>query len=355
MEFTHRHYVPVLRAKEAEWLALRLLTPTTRASLTPIVELTPDVAAGKPSAARRAGRTTFDHSVHLTMDHVGEELQHSRVFLDFGQLGANRAPAWALAREIGGGPVPGLVPVVTGPRRDGRFADLRAMASKGVGACLRVPAYLLNGKKIADVLIAELEALQLAPNDTDLIIDLGRDPRSISHAQLRAVIPALNDWRSWTVLAGTFPVDLADLDANQLEYRLPREEWLSWRSQIVGASLKVRRPSFGDFTIQCGEYVPAVKVPGSLSVRYSLETEFLILRGRKPNAAIGVGFDQYYGHARYLTAKADYYGATFSAGDAFIDAKCATGVQPGDRRQWLAAGINHHLTATVAQLSVPGL
>lgn len=355
MESEYRHYVPVLRAKQAEWLALGNLAPSVRASLTPLVELTPDVAEAKPSAAERAGRTTLDHSVYLTLDHIRGELEHSRVFLDFSHLGAKRAGAWRLLRKITGGPVAGLVPVVTAPAGDGRLGDLRALTSNGVGVCLRVPARVVAQGNVVKALNAELQVLDLTREDTDLIVDLACDPSSITHNQLRAALPALNGWRSWTVLAGVFPLDLADLDADTLEYRLPREEWLTWRRQVVAAPPGARRPSFGDFTVQYGEYVPALKVPGSLSVRYTLETEFLVLRGRKPNAAIGVGFDQYHGHARYLTAKSDYFGAAFSAGDAFINGKCATGKGPGDRRQWLAAAINHHLTATVAQLNDPAL
>jgi T4 beta protein len=354
VEFTYRHYVAVLRAKKAEWAALKSLAPSVRASLTPLIELTPDIAGGRPGAAARAGRTTFDNSIHLTFTNLQDQLTQSRVFLDFGHLRAMRASAWALIRSICGGPLRGLVPVVTAPACDGRLVDLRTMTGNGVGACVRVPAVVL-ARQGANVLSAELQALNLNRNDVDLIIDLGCEPRLFSHDQLRAAIPSLDEWRSWTVLAGVFPLDLTEMDANQLEYRLPRDEWVVWRSQILAASARVRRPSFGDFTIQYGEYVPAPKVAGSLSVRYTLETEYLVLRGRRPNAGIGVGFDQYYGHARYPTAKADYYGATFSAGDEFIKGKCATGVGPGDRGQWLTAGINHHLTATVAQLAAPGL
>jgi hypothetical protein len=164
------------------------------------------------------------------------------------------------------------------------------------------------------------------------------------------MIPQIDSWRSWTVLGGVFPLDLTQLAASTLEHRLPRSEWLTWVDQINRSATGARRPSFGDYTIQHGKYVPAPKTPGSISVRYTLEDEYLILRGRKPDSAIGVGFDQYYGHARYLTATSDYYGPGFSAGDSFIDGKRTAAVSPGDRRQWLAAGINHHLTATVEQL-----
>ena len=39
--FDYRHYVPVLRWKRAEWVALRNLSPQTRAGMTPLIEITP--------------------------------------------------------------------------------------------------------------------------------------------------------------------------------------------------------------------------------------------------------------------------------------------------------------------------
>ena len=39
--FDHRHYVPILRWKRAEWVALRHLKPEDRARITPLVEITP--------------------------------------------------------------------------------------------------------------------------------------------------------------------------------------------------------------------------------------------------------------------------------------------------------------------------
>ena len=355
MESTYKHYVPVLRAKQAEWRALEALSPSVRSAITPLVELTPDVATAKPKAAAKVGRTSYDHALHLTLANLSPQLAHGRAFLDFGHLAGRRAAAWTLARQIGNGPVTGLVPVTTLPNRDGRLADFRAMTGGGVGVCLRVPATMVRQTTFAAALAQELQDCGLNRGDADLVVDLGCDPRSLSHDDLRAVIPALDEWRSWTVLAGVFPLNLVELDANQLEYRLPRDEWLAWRAQVTRSLSSVRRPAFGDFTIQYGEYIPAPKVAGSLSVRYTLATEYLVLRGRKPNAAIGVGFDQYHGHARYLTSKSDYYGANFSSGDSFINQKCVTGAGTGDRLQWLAAGINHHITATVAQLADPAL
>jgi hypothetical protein len=351
MMFDYRHYVPVLRAKAAEWQALTDLAPNVRAGCTPLVELTPDVTAARPKAAARAGRTTLEHAVVVTLANIQTDLAAGgrRLFLDSSLLGAARSEAWRVLRSAALRPLPGLVPVIRAPSLDGRLGDLRFMAGDGVGVCLRITADICRRPDVARVMVSELKAMELTPADTDLVIDLGRSPQTLTHAQLRVLIPELAMWRSWTVLAGVFPLDLREFEAEQLEHRVEREEWTVWHHQLALAA-GWRRPSFGDYTIQYGEYAPAPKTSGSLSLRYTLGTEWLILRGRKPNAAIGVGFDQYFGHAHYLTAHPEYYGAGFSAGDAFIDSKRAAGVPTGGRTQWLAAGINHHLTATVSQL-----
>ena len=39
--FDHKHYVPILRWKRGEWIALRYLNDNVKAHITPLVELTP--------------------------------------------------------------------------------------------------------------------------------------------------------------------------------------------------------------------------------------------------------------------------------------------------------------------------
>jgi len=49
--FDHKHYVPIIRWKQGEQIALRELFPEDKARLTPLIQLTGDVAA-KYSASR---------------------------------------------------------------------------------------------------------------------------------------------------------------------------------------------------------------------------------------------------------------------------------------------------------------
>ena len=41
--FNHKHYVPILRCKNAEMVALRLLSPEDKQHITPLIELSPNL------------------------------------------------------------------------------------------------------------------------------------------------------------------------------------------------------------------------------------------------------------------------------------------------------------------------
>lgn len=78
--FDHAHYVPILRWKQAEWLALRNLLPTDKDRLTPLIEITPkSVAPGKR-------RTTLDEMLTKNAGDIVKNWGNSPVFLDLWYL-----------------------------------------------------------------------------------------------------------------------------------------------------------------------------------------------------------------------------------------------------------------------------
>jgi hypothetical protein len=46
----------------------------------------------------------------------------------------------------------------------------------------------------------------------------------------------------------------------------------------------------------------------------------------------------------------EFYGDTFSDGDRFIAETAKNGIKPGNPKQWLQAGINHHITLTTKMI-----
>src|SRR5712692_3283852 len=77
--FDHKHYVPILRWKRAEWVALRDLAGDVRSHITPLVELTPR------SFEARNNRPAPDPADVLARDAIGLQ-QHWATNISLGWL-----------------------------------------------------------------------------------------------------------------------------------------------------------------------------------------------------------------------------------------------------------------------------
>jgi hypothetical protein len=209
-----------------------------------------------------------------------------------------------------------------------------------------------------------LRKLQLDEGDVDLLLDyqmFASDNPGLKSLLDR--IPGLRAWRSLTVASGAFPENLMKYKAGS--YLLPREDWLSWKAQFFDDTSAYRRASFSDYTIQWAQYKePVEHCNPSVSVRYTLEDEWLVMRGEAPSGKAASketerrpGLEQWYGHAQLLCEDTEvFYGADYSWGDAYIFEKSLRRGKPGTYETWLRAGINHHMTVVsrqIASLGVP--
>jgi Beta protein len=194
-----------------------------------------------------------------------------------------------------------------------------------------------------------LDVLNVGIEESDLIIDLKvlteSMPKPSSWLEL---LPKIWNWRTITMLSGSFPIDLSNLKANNT-YILLRNDWRYWRNEILESNQhsEVRLPSFGDYTIQHAIYKEPPSFPHvSASIRYTAEDSWIIFRGEWIGKKDGSGSAQYPAEAQLFLEKPEYYGDTFSDGDKFIATKAKNGIKPGNPKQWLQSGINHHITLT---------
>ena len=139
VQFDHRHYVPILRMRDAEMQALGLLTPEDKKRLTPLIELPPVLLVKK----NRKGATDKDFFVGLVED-VIIKWGYAPFFMDaelieefFKSLG-KKHPIVFFADAARNLRLP-LVPV-TGLRRSPRYqAAIRStVAQDGHGVCIRL-------------------------------------------------------------------------------------------------------------------------------------------------------------------------------------------------------------------------
>jgi hypothetical protein len=224
-----------------------------------------------------------------------------------------------------------------------------ALQLDGVGLCLRISPEELRLSRIGEMLQAILRRYGVSTVSVHLVVDRGGvDRGSIPFEEVAHLIPWIDEWQTLTVLAGSFPEDLARLAPGKV-HRLQRIEWQQWRAL---GSWPGRKPAFGDYTIQHVVFREPVAVPNfSASVRYTLANEYLVLRGEGVLNEGGPGYSQWNGWASLLVDMPEYCGATFCAGDRYIRERADNWKRTGSAQTWLQAGFSHHLTTTALQVA----
>lgn len=356
--FDHRHYVPVLRWKQAERLALRELDAPTRAGMTPLIEVNPRALAAEETADPPA----VDKRCSRVAAEILSDWGDGRVFLDLRLI----APGVRAARGVhpltkifqeGRTLFPSFVPV-TGLGRDTAYQDAvrSVVAADGVGLCLRLKAGELQRPGLRAVIDQLLAGFGLDYEEVDVLVDygvVGDAPPDLAAAC--ESLPNLRRWRTFTVLGGAFPEDLTGMRVG--EHVLPRRDWRAWRDQVTARPSLPRLPAYGDYTVQH----PVFREPGfglnfSASIRYTAEDDFVVMRGEGVRNDDGQGYAQWPANAMMLCERPEFRGEDFSAGDRYIVEMSAEVEKNGSGRTggpgtWLQAAFNHHLTLTVRQVA----
>jgi hypothetical protein len=221
MEITPATYVPVLRYKGAEQTALQRLSPQVRKATVPLIELVP--------------KDFFEQAVQGALVKVGKGLIDtcgwSHPFIvDPGILGHDVAakcirPIMAEALRYNSD-----IGIVTGVSRPAVYqAAVEEVLRIGKSdLVLRLSSYEFRQAAIGSMIDATLAELGTSRGRTHLLLDFGCITASgMNFAPWFRNLPSLAEWKSVTVLAGTFRKDLSEFEPNR-EYDLERGEWNSW-------------------------------------------------------------------------------------------------------------------------------
>jgi hypothetical protein len=353
----HRGYAPVLQDHAGERSALSALrdaSPNTLASITPVIEI---VGGNKRKLSTDATR---GHVKRIALS-VGDEWPF---YLDFARADPARIlqtsqgdvttaeVAYTAARKRG-------LPFVPVAWTGGVEAHLNAAANTSIvdGRGLAVRHRLLGTTQPSDTTSDPLKdavnASQIAPEEIDLLLDLGYlgpdvevPPRRLNRLVARCV--GVADWRRVVLLGGSMPSGLGCVSEGENGF-IERREWTLWQS--LSDDLQ-RRVEFGDYGIQNPE-PPREGGPGMrANIRYSLEDQHLIVRGRGEVRTEGVG--QYIGLCERVLQSGHFAGQAYSWGDGLIG-DCASGrIAPGDQTVWRGAGTSHHLRVVSEQVQATG-
>jgi len=341
-------YLAILKGKQGEYGALSTLAPEVKRLITPLLEIIP------PRPNKRGVTKALTEYIENEAERIADCWgTGDRILADVRYLSAaaNPYPLKVLcdrARALG---VP-LVPVAStdAPRAivdPARYA-YRVHRS---GLCLRESPQAVLATSFPADLTRTLRDFDANPSTVDFVLDMGaiRDetgslmPRFAASAFSR--IPYLDQWRSVTLAASSFPVSLAHLGPGF--HTMRRAEWALWESVCQATSTMSRAPGYGDYTV-VSPGLSEGRWPGSATIRYTCAREVVIERGR---GLLKHGTSQYVQLARHLLQHDSYVGASYSWGDEYV-AACASGsVTAGNATRWVQVGVNHHLTYVARQVA----
>ena len=356
-QFDSKHYVPILRWKQAEQTALAQLYEHDSTCLTPLIELVPENFIHKDSK-RRITKLSVNEVINKVGGQLYQYWGERPFFIDLCLLppdilnqGSNHFLAilgqYASILKLS------LIPV-TGIARDDAYQSAvhTVLSTHNHGACLRLSLEDIKRPTLANDINILLSHLQLPPELVDLIVDFQIiDWSAPTFKTLCKLIPRINGWRNFIVASGAFPEDLSGLKKNDI-HRIERIDWKSWSDQTTEVPSVPRIPNYSDYTIQHALYLKRKgQARYSASIRYTAEDYWLIMRGEDVFREDGPGFGQWPAQAILLCGLPEYCTETFSQGDKYIKQMSLQRKQTGNIITWLEAGFNHHMTFVVRQLA----
>ncbi len=348
--FDSNHYVPILRWKRAEWVALRNLAENIRGQVTPLIELVP-----RNFFSRRGD--TFQSRLSKIIDDISFNWGNSPIFLDLGLVESTLfnfrdthpiEGLFAVAENAG----LSLISVVEIDQTPGYRSAIARIVKRGRrGVCIRLLRRHLRHPDLPRELAHLISECDADFSEVDLLVDYkvidNFCPRIID---LTRMLPDLNRFRTFTLTSGAFTKDLSGFEKNR-QHTLPRLDWIAWRDQVGQTNLN-RKPTFGDYTIQYAIYEEPPYHPNvSASIRYTFDEYWVIMRGEGPRNEDGPGYAQYAANAQLLCERPEFCGPAFSYGDWYIH-QLGREIGPvGNPEMLLRAGINHHISYVVQQIS----
>ncbi len=351
MTFGPDHYVPVLKVKRGERKAIQRISPIHQSRITPLLEI-----------VERKPPKTLDAHLNTAFTDLAETVRpYSRCFLDVreiaadGQTGAANVFQRASAAGIVFTPVTGI----------SRTADVApALAHRANGLALRLTRAEFEQGGLTRRINEFLSAHGLAPEQLDLIIDLGGVEDLIVEGvgaltdAFMAEVPDQQRWNTFTVSACAFPKSMGGVQRNS-HALAERTDWVAWNNQLYGRRNGLQRlPTFSDCAIQRPEGVEGfdpIRMQVSASVRYTLEEAWLLIKGQSTRSSRPG--EQFPALARKLvhgSLNSSFYGPGHCYGCELMQAAADGAPGLGSAEAWRQLGTIHHISVvTQALASLP--
>jgi hypothetical protein len=356
------NYVPILKAKQGEIIALSDLDTNTLDKIFPLLEIPPLPWDFESDTPKKVPTKHINETLKTIKRHLGSKpfyLDFNSDLLDFGEVAGN--PWQFIDQTVIEGMA--IIPVTTLNRSNEYNAGVKAFIKNfELGCSIRVN-YDLSDEDPEEPTEEEysklLTQLEIEPSSVDIVLDLGsifEDQVNTVYWATRLVIsetPFISDWRNFVVSTSSFPASLSPIKKDSMD-KLERTEWLTWLLLYNNQKKLKRMPVYSDYSISHPSIVeidPRI-MNVTAGIRYTLERDWLIIRGRAIKQKDGYKYDQFRDLCTQLMGCGSYYGADYSKGDEFIS-ECSTNPESttGNLTTWRKVGNNHHFKVVVELLA----
>lgn len=353
--FGSDHYVPVLKWKQGEYQALYRLSENVKKKITPMIEIPPigyDFESGKE-------RESIDSHLGDFGRRLKSKWQSRICFVDLKYIPSHTRmetgkhfaeEVFDLCRSEKCTPIP-VVSLASDSSFLTSIKDI--IRTDGRGVCLRIYLRDFDRSDIKNEIETILKSLEVGIPDVDLVIDYEAtvlEPIGVfvkTFQSLFQLIPALNRWRTFTVVGASYPNSIATIKPPFST--IPRSEWIFYKNLRLGIGER-RIPTFGDYAIAHPELVDLDHrlIKPFAKLRYTIDDRWHIGRG---NTVRTHGFNQYRSLCRDVVEQPYFDGPNFSEGDRYIE-RCSKELEnTGNLTTWVWVSTNRHLTKVVSDLA----
>lgn len=350
-------YTPILRNTQSEVLALKHLSPATKATCMPLLNVAAPTKEKDKDETQAAVARNLSRMSKVMSGFARVYIESSELDPSF-RVGGSVHPILAGAKAIS---ATGCIPVpVTGLHRDkSHHAAVKAVASTlgDETLCVRLDATdITTPTMTANAIHNFVSTIGTSATKVTVLLDLqSTHNASPDHlvVRLRKVIGALsaNSWGGLIVAGYGIPDRLSAIVKPQDQAYLPRVElqvFSKLAMETTNANLW-----FGDYTTLSPNHVELdfkliykQMCPRAI---YALADSWFVIRGAPFEKH---GREQYREIAQEITALHEFSQAEFSYGDRYID-ECGKGFNAkgkptttGSPASWITACVNHHIALT---------
>jgi hypothetical protein len=357
MSFNHTHYVPCLRWKQGEYLAVSELPNMTKHAVTPLIEA-PEI--GWDFERGKEAKTIDEHLAPFAK-RVHDKWGRHDCFIDLHCIDPDKRMATGThpvcfvfdrLREIKCSAIP-----VTGLDRDYAYQqEIRdVLARDESGICVRITIEQAAKSSFKHDLGALLSTLDTDASDCALVLDLGTPNFLPLEGFSRAIqnivraFPDLNNWQTFTILGTSFPETMAGI--RMRGDLVPRYEWRLYKILVANfREAGLRLPSFGDYAISHPKVLDMDMriVKPNATIRFTIDDGWYIVKGKNVR---DYGYEQFHELSEQVLVSRYFRDSPVSWGKEYIRQCARRRAKRGNLAKWLQVGTNHHIMKVIQDIA----